>query len=201
MASFEPDPNFPLPPTITSVTGSFSAGTITVAFNANSQGGTAESFTATCEPAASNSLAQARSKPLASHIPSARSMALKSEHASPLYQASGLRCGSEHMSARHALSGKNSVVLSASQADCSLSQTLVSGEYDPLAVGAYVIPVYFHVIHTSSNEGWVSEARIQAQMAVLNEDFGAIFDTSIRFELAGITYTENNEWFLSLIHI
>lgn len=195
VASFEPDPNFPLPPAITSVTGSFSAGTITVAFNANSQGGTAESFTATCAPAASNSLVQGRSKPLASHISSARSMALKSEHASPLYQGSGLRCGSEHMSARHALSGKNSVVLSASQADCSLSQTLVSGEYDPLAVGAYVIPVYFHVIHTSSNEGWVSEARIQAQMEVLNEDFGAIFDTSIRFELAGITYTENNEWF------
>jgi hypothetical protein len=83
----------------------------------------------------------------------------------------------------------------ASQADCSLSQTVVADEYDPLTADAYVIPVYFHVIHTTSNEGWVSEARIQAQMAVLNEDFGAIFDTSIRFDLAGITYTENNEWF------
>ncbi len=37
-------------------------------------------------------------------------------------------------------------------------------------------------------------------MAVLNEDFGAIFDTSIRFELAGITYTENNEWFTDSRH-
>ena len=29
---------------------------------------------------------------------------------------------------------------------------------------------------------------------------GAIFDTSIRFELAGITYTENNEWFTDSRH-
>ncbi|MDB2644079.1 M12 family metallo-peptidase [Luminiphilus sp.] len=196
VASFESDPNFPLPPTLTSITAASPAGTVTLAFNANSQGGTAEGFTATCEqPAASNRVAQGRSKPLASHVPSAKSRALKSEHASPLYQGSGLRCGSEHMSARHVLSGKTKAVVLASQADCSLSQTLVADEYDPLTTGAYVIPVYFHVIHTTSNEGWVSEARIQAQMEVLNEDFGAIFDTSIQFDLAGITYTENNEWF------
>jgi hypothetical protein len=55
--------------------------------------------------------------------------------------------------------------------------------------------MYFHVIYTASNQGWIPESRIKAQMAVLNEDFGAIFNTPIRFELAGITYTQNDEWF------
>ena len=86
-------------------------------------------------------------------------------------------------------------MLMASQSDCSLSQTVIADEYGPLSVGAYVIPIYFHVIYTSSNEGWIPEGRIRAQVDVLNEDFGAIFNTSIRFELAGISYTQNDEWF------
>ena len=195
IASFEPDPNFPLPPIITSVSGLPSAGSVTVAFDANSQGGTAESFTLTCAPVTNTSFAQARFSPLEPHISEADTITLRSQHDSLLFQGSGLRCGSDHISARQVFAGKSGAVLQANQSDCSLSQTLIAGEYDPLSVGAYVIPVYFHVIHTSSNEGWISEARIQAQMDVLNEDFGTIFNTSIRFELAGITYTENDEWF------
>jgi hypothetical protein len=32
-------------------------------------------------------------------------------------------------------------------------------------------------------------------MEVLNEDFGAVFDTTIEFQLVDITYTQNDDWF------
>lgn len=193
--SFEIDPNFPLAPTVTSVTGSSSNGTIAVAFAPNTGGGVADSFAATCQPVTSSSLLQARAAPPQPHISAAMSMSLEAQHASPLFRESGLRCGSEHMSGRKVLGQQGKIVPSANQADCSLGQTVISSEYDPLSGGAYVIPVYFHVIYTSTNEGWISESRIRAQVDVLNEDFATIFNTSIRFELEGITYTQNNEWF------
>jgi hypothetical protein len=55
--------------------------------------------------------------------------------------------------------------------------------------------VYWHVISTSGGTGNVTDANISAQMAVLNEDFAAIFDTTVRFELIGITRTVNDGWF------
>jgi hypothetical protein len=194
-ASFEPDPNFPLPPSITSIMGSAEAGTVTVSFTPNPEGGAAQSYTGSCTPVTAEAGALRSSSQPEPHISKRLNRDLVARHASGLFQGSGLRCGAEHKQVRHALSGNAMTILSASQSDCSLSQTVISDEYGPLKVGSYVIPVYFHVMYTASNQGWIPESRIKAQMTVLNEDFGAIFNTSIRFELAGITYTQNDDWF------
>ena len=193
--AFEVDPNFPLPPTITSITASPSDGTIEVAFSPNAAGGDADTYTATCTPATTEELFSRQAGASQPHMSGPMSLAMEAEHASPLFRESGLRCGSEHMTSRNSLGARSGGMLMASQSDCSLSQTVIADEYGPLSVGAYVIPIYFHVIYTSSNEGWIPEDRIRAQVDVLNEDFGAIFNTSIRFELAGISYTQNDEWF------
>ena len=69
-----------------------------------------------------------------------------------------------------------------STADCTSSSTSIEDEYAPLASGAYVIPVYWHVIYTSAGVGNVTEQNILDQMDVLNEDFAAVFDTTIEFD-------------------
>ena len=194
-ASFEPDPNFPLPPIIASLQGSPEAGTATVGFTPSTLGGAAQSYTARCTPVVTEGNALQSFSKSQPHISTLLSQELGARHASALFQGSGLRCGSEHIQARHLQSRNAMTTLSASQADCSLSQTVISNEYGPPKSGSYIIPMYFHVIYTASNQGWIPESRIKAQMAVLNEDFGAIFNTPIRFELAGITYTQNDEWF------
>jgi len=59
------------------------------------------------------------------------------------------------------------------------------------------VPVYFHVI-TDGTTGSLTNAEIAAQIAVLNEDYaggegGA--NTGFRFRLAGVTRTDNADWF------
>ena len=68
--------------------------------------------------------------------------------------------------------------------------------------GTVYIPVWFHVIYASSGAGNISQERIDAQMAVLNEDFAgtataSATNVSIQFTLAGVTRTENDTWFTS----
>ena len=74
-------------------------------------------------------------------------------------------------------------------------------EHDVVAAvpGSITIPVYFHVIRGANGEGDVSNARIAAQIATLNEAFagqtgGAATDTPFRFELAGVTRSDNANW-------
>lgn len=184
--NFEEDAtSAPLAPTINSV--SAGNGSLTVAFTPNPSGATADSFTASCVQTSTPS-ADLSSATLTS-----------SNHGSWAHQSATFdphvhRCGFDQAQARYAQMGLRVPPLST--ADCTMTNTTLSEDYNPLASGSvYVIPVWWHVIHTSSGVGMVSEANINAQMAVLNEDFGAIFDTTITFELAGITYTENNEWF------
>jgi hypothetical protein len=62
------------------------------------------------------------------------------------------------------------------------------------------IPVYFHVINKGPTiaDGNVSQAQIEAQIAVLNETFSGARggpDTGFRFELVEVTRTTNEEWF------
>lgn len=70
------------------------------------------------------------------------------------------------------------------------------------APGSVTYPVWFHVINsgTSVSQGNVSDAMINAQIAVLNESFsgqtGGV-DTPFRFTLAGVTRTTNSTWFNS----
>ena len=75
-------------------------------------------------------------------------------------------------------------------------------EYSPTDV-TYIIPVWFHVIYNTAGTGNISNATINAQMTVLNEDYAAkartmgsqSINTRIQFELKGITRTQNNRWF------
>jgi hypothetical protein len=85
---------------------------------------------------------------------------------------------------------------------CTSSLTNIQDEYWPTSL-TYVLPVWFHVIYKSDGTGNISNARINAQIKVLNEDYGALagsmgspgYNTRIQFELAGITRTSNNAWF------
>lgn len=95
--------------------------------------------------------------------------------------------------------------------DCSLTANNPSPVYSPTFV--YDIPIVVHVIQSSSGAGYVSPARIQSQIDVLNEDFRALpgslgaggVDAMIQFHLAttdpqgkassGITYSKNDTWF------
>jgi hypothetical protein len=68
------------------------------------------------------------------------------------------------------------------------------------APGSITIPVHVHVIRGANGEGDVSNARIAAQIATLNESFagqagGAATDTPFRYELAGVTRTDNTAWY------
>jgi len=88
-----------------------------------------------------------------------------------------------------------------SPSDCSPTLTVIKQEYEPTVT--FKIPVWFHVIQQTNGLGAVSDAAINAQIQVLNEDFQATDGTlgqaglnaKFKFELAGITRTANNEWY------
>ena len=71
-----------------------------------------------------------------------------------------------------------------------------------LPPGSVTIPVWVHVLRSSTTTGNVSNARIAQQIAVLNEAFAGLTggkgtDTPFRFELAGTTRTTNATWYNS----
>jgi hypothetical protein len=60
--------------------------------------------------------------------------------------------------------------------------------------------VYFHVITSSTGDGYVSDAQIRKQIDVLNDAFagankGALAATPFQFVLAGVDRTANDAWF------
>jgi Pregnancy-associated plasma protein-A len=64
-------------------------------------------------------------------------------------------------------------------------------------VANVVVPVWFHVVH-DNGLGNVSDADIDRQIRIMNQGFAGFyggFDTGFRFELEGITRTNNAEWF------
>jgi hypothetical protein len=95
--------------------------------------------------------------------------------------------------------------------DCSYSATSIQPEYDPGVT--YTIPVVVHVLQRTNGQGYLSPAKVQTQIDILNEDFLAMQGTNgapgtnakIQFELAqvdpsgaptnGITYSLNNTWY------
>ena len=95
--------------------------------------------------------------------------------------------------------------------DCGASTTSILPQYDPTSL--IEIPVVVHVIAHTNGSGQISDAMIESQIDVLNEDFRAIAGTNggngtdgmIRFYLAqvdpagnpttGITRTVNDTWF------
>lgn len=62
-----------------------------------------------------------------------------------------------------------------------------------MAVAARVIPVYFHVIQSSTSaNGGVTDSMINSQMTVLNNAFA---NTGISFNLVAIDRTTNDSWY------
>ena len=60
------------------------------------------------------------------------------------------------------------------------------------------VPVYFHVITSTSGAGNVTDAQIADQIQVLNDAYSGLTggsDTKFRFALAGVTRTANNTWY------
>jgi hypothetical protein len=60
-----------------------------------------------------------------------------------------------------------------------------------------VVPVWFHVV-TDGEVGDVSDADVARQVQILSDGFAGAdggYDMGFRFELAGITRTDNAEWF------
>lgn len=60
-----------------------------------------------------------------------------------------------------------------------------------------VVPVWFHVVH-DNGLGNVTDADIDRQIRIMNAGFSGAYggyDQGFRFELAGITRTNNAEWF------
>ncbi len=115
---------------------------------------------------------------------------------SDYFKEKGMRCGTKPPE------GVEDETLAKSTAHCTATLTSLQGEYWPTTL-YYSIPVWWHVIYSSSGAGNISEARINAQIEVLNEDYRAIantmgsnsFDVKIQFELKGITRTMNDSWF------
>jgi len=125
----------------------------------------------------------------------------KAFHTSDLFAEAGLRCGTmEYNGARSPLPNSSPVAPLRGAADCTATQTTISAEHVQPAGQVLRIPVYFHVIYKADGEGYVSEARIRDQMAVLNEDFAganglSTEDTAIQFDLVYINYVQNDYYF------
>ena len=191
---FARDPTVQLAPTLNSLTAG--NGSLTAAFTPNSGGAEADAYTLSCSP--TDSLRQA-SPQINGFNPQfemqSRQRSVTSTLMSPAeIQAGGHRCGFEAAEQQARALGR---IASAplNQADCSSSNTTILGQYNPLAEGVYTIPIVWHVIYNSSGVGYVNQSDIEAQMAVLNEDFAAQFETSLRFTLDSINYVQSDAWF------
>lgn len=109
--------------------------------------------------------------------------------------------------------GTPSVVVDAGidNPDCDATRTNPTAAYAPSSL--WRIPVVVHVIQSTSGQGALTDAQVQSQITILNEDFRALagtpgaggFDTRIEFFLAtttptgapttGIDRHTNNTWF------
>jgi hypothetical protein len=125
---------------------------------------------------------------------------------SEYFQTHGKRCG---LVIEPGMEGEQPL-LPGTPADCGY-MTNPADEYEPLT--PLVIPVVVHNITNTSNVGYLSDALIQSQIVVLNEDYQAIpgsngedgYDTLLQFELAtvdpdgnpttGIEHVANDTWF------
>jgi len=116
----------------------------------------------------------------------------------------GRRCGTRP-------AGGTDEILRGAASDCALNSTNPLPEYDPGA--PFVLTLVFHVITATNGNGNVTDALIESQVDILNEDYLAMAgtnggngnDAAIQFRLAtedpdgnptnGITRTVNNSWY------
>jgi hypothetical protein len=128
---------------------------------------------------------------------------------SDYFRSNGRRCGTPDRDMREMLFGPSS---SPEPADCSSGSTNPTTDYAPGAL--LEIPVVVHILmNDSCTDGIISNAMVQSQIEILNEDFLALAgsngamgtDAQIQFILAdedpggqpttGITRTCNTTWF------
>lgn len=128
---------------------------------------------------------------------------------SDYFRSNELRCGTPDREMRQMLFGSSS---SPVPGDCSSSSTNPSSDYAPGAL--LEIPVVVHIIMDNTcTDGVISDAMVQSQIDILNEDFLALAgsngangtDAQVTFVLAtedpdglaatGITRTCNSTWF------
>jgi hypothetical protein len=121
----------------------------------------------------------------------------------------GMRCGT----APAGLDTSGPGMAAASAGDCTSSFNNPDPVYDANGGTLYLIPVVVHVIQAPNGQGFISDAMVQSQIDVLNEDFRAIAgslgapgeDTRVEFYLAdvdpngnptnGITRHVSKQWF------
>ena len=131
--------------------------------------------------------------------------------ASDYFKEAGGRCATPDRESREMLWGPSFPVLGSDPADCSAFSTNPDPIYGPNTL--YEIQVVVHIIENTSGSGQISDALVDSQIEILNEDFLAIMGTNggngndarIRFALAtedpdgmpttGITRSVNNTWF------
>ncbi len=134
---------------------------------------------------------------------------------SDYFKASGNRCGTPTPEIRQALyqfPDFDALPEGGGGADCSAGSTNPTSDYDPTVL--YRIPVVVHILmDTSCTQGVISDALVQSQIDILNEDFLALAgtngangtDAQMEFYLAtvdpqgdpttGITRDCNTTWF------
>lgn len=115
---------------------------------------------------------------------------------SEFFKSSGRRCGTPSL---EDLAGMPEILLL--QSDCTLSATSINPAYNPGDV--LEIPVVVHVISTTAGTGNISDAQVESQIDILNEDYMAIAGTpgapgtmtGIRFRLEAINRVTDNSYF------
>ena len=122
---------------------------------------------------------------------------------SETFRNNGGRCGFDMAAPRARAFGRESLTQPQANpvGDCTASLTQIKNKYE--FSNEIVIKIWFHVIQRTNGTGAISDTRINDQMDALNEDFLALsgtlgsngYPTHIRFELAGITRTTNDEWY------
>jgi hypothetical protein len=92
------------------------------------------------------------------------------------------------------ITNKRTLAKAERQIQAKINQRLISGNERSSSDSIRTIPVVVHIIHNGSSEN-ISEAQVQSQIQVLNEDFGKMagtngdgsgVDTEVRFCLAKI---------------
>ena len=207
-------PSPPMAPTITNITPA--NGALEVAFETGS--GSADSYQLSCvDPSLRNAadvlafVTEPETALFSRSVMSDTSVKVggqtfssaKAFHESGLFRTEGRRCGAmERNAARQQLlgSGPDRANRARGAADCTNTLTTISPEHTQPAGQVLRIPVYFHVIYKADGEGYISEARIRDQIAVLNEDFAggnglSIQNTAIQFDLVYINYVQDDSYF------
>jgi hypothetical protein len=117
---------------------------------------------------------------------------------STTFRQEGLRCGTTAAMATMPKQAPADPKRQARVESCTNNLTTIEPANNPIAGRTFTIPVWFHVItNDSMTQGNLAQSAIDAQVAVLNEDFAGLggVDTTIRFELVGVSRTANTLWF------